>query len=173
MSTAPMALKPRSAVLDTCIWLNSQIGSSPGHAASRELIIAMRSSGIRLGVAAHSLSNVFYLLTRFFRRCDALGSVPERHSEASARESAWAVIDNIMEYAEVIGMDGSDARIAALYKPAHDDFEDDLVLAAAHRMGADLIVTDDLTFVKRSPLPALTAEDALRWITPQGSSPSA
>ena len=165
MSGGTQPLKPQAIVLDTCVWLNSQMGSNPGHEDARELIIAAHRSGARLGIAAHSIATMFYVLERFFRRLDAASEIAgEKHSQNAAKEAAWAIVNGIMEYAEVIGMDGSDARIAALYKSAHDDFEDDLVIAAAHRMGADLIVTDDLAFVKHSPLPTMTAQDALRWI---------
>ena len=160
-----MPLKPRVLMLDTCIWVNSQLGTNSGHVAARDLIIAARKQGARLGIAPHSLSNVFYIIYRYLRRLDA--SATRASSEqfaAAAKEAAWGVINNIMDYAEVVGADGSDARIAALHKEVHDDFEDDLVIAAARRMRADLLVTDDLAFVRHSPLPTMTAEDAVRLI---------
>ena len=165
MSTNVIPLQPKALMLDTCIWVNSQIGTNSGHEAARKLVVAARKQGMRLGIAPHSLSNVFYIVHRHLRRFDLgnVGIAPE-DAAAAAKETAWGVIGNIMDYAEVVGADGSDARIAALHKDVHDDFEDDLVLAAARRMRADLVVTDDLALVKHSPLPAMTAEDALRWI---------
>ncbi len=159
------ALSPRILLLDTCIWVNSQLGANRGHEEARKLIVAARKRGARLGIAPHSLASVFYIVHRTLKRMGAqLGSNPADESAAAAKEVAWGVVNNIMEYAEVIGADGSDARIAALHKSAHDDFEDDLIIAAARRMRADLIVTDDLAFVRHCPLPIMTAADALRWI---------
>ena len=166
MTSESMPLKPRVLMLDTCIWVNSQLGTNSGHAAARNLIVTARKQGARLGIAPHSLSNVFYIIHRHLRRLDAsAGIASSDQSAAAAKEAAWGVVNNIMEYAEVVGADGSDARIAALHKGVHDDFEDDLVIAAARRMKADLVVTDDLAFVRHSPLPTMTAEDALRWIS--------
>jgi predicted nucleic acid-binding protein len=165
MNEAIAPLKPRVLMLDTCIWVNSQIGTNSGHEAARKLIVEARKQGARVGIAPHSLSNVFYIVHRYLRRLDATtGAIPSERSTAAAKEAAWGIVNGIMEYAEVVGSDGSDARLAALHKSVHDDFEDDLVIAAARRMRADLIVSDDLAFVKHCPLPAMTAEDALRWI---------
>ena len=120
---------------------------------------------MHLGIAPHSLATVFYVVHRSLKRIGmAEGRFLEEESAAASKEAAWGVVNNIMEYAEVIGADGSDARIAALHKGAHDVFEDDLVIAAARRMNADLIVTDDLAFARHCPLPAMTVDDALRWI---------
>ena len=160
-----LALSPRVLMLDTCIWVNSQLGANLGHEDARSLIIAARKRGARLGIAPHSLANVFYIVYRSLKRMGIEQGVELPDSTyAAAKEVAWGVVNNIMEYAEVVGADGSDARIAALHKSVHSDFEDDLVIAAARRMQADLIVTDDLDFVKHCPLPIMTAKDALRWI---------
>lgn len=165
MSETPIPLKPRALMLDTCIWVNSQIGTNRGHEAARKLIVAARKRGMQLGIAPHSLSTVFYVVCRHLGRFKAKDdSVSPECAAAAVKETAWGVVNSIMDYAIVIGADGSDARIAALHKSVHDDFEDDLVLAAARRMRADLIVSDDLGFVKHSPLPIMTADDALRWI---------
>lgn len=165
MSKAAIPMQPRSLMLDTCVWVNSQIGTNCGHEAARELVVAARRRGMQLGIAPHSLSTVFCVVRRHLMRFDAgKGAITPDAAAAAAKETAWGVVGNIMDYATVIGADGSDARIAALHKAVHDDFEDNLVLAAARRMHADLIVSDDLEFVKHSPLPIMTACDALRWI---------
>ena len=166
MMNGPIPLKPHALMLDTCIWVNSQLGTNSGHIAARNLVLAARAQDARLGIAPHSLSDVFYIIHRHLRRLDiANGSASPEQSAAAAKEAAWGVVNNIMDYAEIVGADGSDARIAALHKSVHDDFEDNLVIAAARRMQADLIVTDDLAFVRHSPFPALSAEDALRWMS--------
>lgn len=160
------SLKPHVLMIDTCIWVNSQLGANRGHDQARSLIVTARKQGMRLGIAPHSLATVFHTVRRTLGRIGlAEGKLPQEESAAAAKETAWGVVNNIMEYAEVVGADGSDARVAALHKGVHDDFEDDLVIAAAHRMNADLVVTDDLALVRHSPLPTMTAEDALRWIS--------
>ena len=158
-------MRPRALLLDTNIWIDSQLGTHVGHEVARKLIVVARNNDVRIGVAFHSLTDVFYVVCNELKRVNRADSkIPPERASAAAKEAAWGVVTNIMEYAEVVGADGSDARIAALHKAVHDDFEDDLVFAAARRMGADLIVSNDLALIKHSPLPALTAEDALKWM---------
>ena len=158
-------LKPRALLLDTCIWVNAQFGDSAGHKDALDLITAAYDQGVRLGIAPHSLSNVFYITHRHLKRLAAESASGLTEGLAlAAKEAAWGVVDNIMEYAEVVGSDVSDAHIAALHKRVHNDFEDNLVMAAARRMDADLIVTDDLAFIRHCPLPAMSAHDALNWL---------
>ena len=173
-STEP--LRPRSILLDTNVWINSQLGAHEGYREAREVLVQARKRGIRIGIAFHSLTDVFYVITQELKRANSIAFESGRNAiqperiTATAKETAWGVLESIMGYAEVVGGDGSDARIATLYKSLHDDFEDDLIFAAAHRMGADLIVSDDSALVRRSPLPALSTKDALRWIEASGSS---
>jgi len=162
-------LKPNAILLDTNVWINSQLGMHAGYEDARNLLIYARQQHIRIGIAFHSLTDVFYVVRRELQHANEQASpnestIPPECIAAAAKEAAWGVINSIMDYAEVVGGDGSDARIAALHKALHDDYEDDLVYAAARRMGANLIVSDDLTFVKHAPLPAMTTADALRWI---------
>ena len=169
MSAAP--LKPRALLLDTNVWINSQLGMHAGYAEARELLILARQQHLRIGVAFHSLTDLFYVVRRELQRAneqvakvDRATAIPPERIASAARETAWGVVESILEYAEVVGGDGSDARIAILHKRIHDDYEDDLVYAAAHRMSADLIVSDDIAFVMHSPLPAMTTHDALTWL---------
>ena len=165
MNAGQARMKPLALLCDTNIWVSYHLGFEDEHEAARALVLTARNNDIRLGIALHSLSNVFYLIHRNLKRMNRTDpKIPPERASAAAKEAAWGVVNNIMEYAEVVGADGSDARIAALHKAVHDDFEDDLVFAAARRMGADLIVSNDLALIKHSPLPALTAEDALKWM---------
>ena len=141
-----------------------------GYDDARKLLVYAIEHRLRIGVAYHSLTDIFYVVHRELMRVNDMAAaqgqnaIPAEHASAAARETAWGVISSILDYAEVIGGDGSDARIAVLHKKLHDDYEDDLVYAAARRMGADLIVSDDAAFVAHSPLPALSTKDALTWI---------
>jgi len=167
---AKAPLKPRSILLDTNVWINSQLGAQPGYEEARKLLIHARRSGVRIGVAFHSLTDIFYVIQQELKRANNISAaagengIPPERVAAAAKETAWGVVNSIADYAEVVGGDGSDVRIAALHKTLHDDYEDDLIYAAARRMGADLIVSDDEAFVKHSPLPALSTKEALIWL---------
>ena len=51
--------------------------------------------------------------------------------------------------------------LACKYRQVHDDFEDDLLIAAAQRAQADYLVTNDERLLKHAPVAALSARDAL------------
>ena len=165
MSDRIHPVRPSALLLDTNVWVNSQLGASSGHENARKLVTTALDQGIRLGIAPHSLASVFYIIHRYLKRIAASeGKALDAGTAAAAKEAAWGVVNNIMEYAEVVGSDYSDAHIASLYRKVHDDFEDNLVIAAARRMQADLLVTDDIALVKHAPVPVMTTEDALRWV---------
>ena len=64
-----------------------------------------------------------------------------------------------------MGADYSDAYRALKQKAIHSDYEDDLVIACAMRLDARMLVTNDEAFIKHSPVPTLSARDALEVLT--------
>ena len=46
----------------------------------------------------------------------------------------------------------------------HEDYEDNLVVAAAKRAHADCLVTNDQNLLKHSPVAALSCTDALAYL---------
>ena len=77
-------------------------------------------------------------------------------SAAAINEVCWGILDNIDEFATVAGSDASDMWLAKKYRGVHPDFEDNLVLAAAERVHADLIVTNDEKLLKHAPVATVT-----------------
>ena len=151
-------------LVDTNVWLDVVFGSS-GSSPAVEFFSIARSEGARMGIASHSLKDVYYLLQRRLKLLDKkTGAVPPERSAPAARVAAWAAVSHIMEFAEVVGSDYSDACLAAKHRTIHDDFEDDLVIAAALRMKADLLVTSDRVLIGHSPVAALTPADAAHWL---------
>ena len=82
----------------------------------------------------------------------------------AARAAAWAAVSHILEIAEVVGSDYIDAYIAAKERVFHDYYEDNLVVAAARRMKADLLVTNDAALLKHSSVAALPLDRATEWL---------
>ena len=82
---------------------------------------------------------------------------------AAAREGAWAAMESLLRIATVVGTDMSDAEIALKLKDVHRDYEDDLVIAAAMRAKPDCLVTRDAKLQAKSPVLALTAEEACSY----------
>lgn len=150
-------------LLDTNTWLDIEYGDGGGWPSA--FVRASRSVNARMGIASHSLKDVYYLLQRRLKMLDRqMGNIPPERSAAAARIAAWAAVDHILEVAEVVGSDYADAAIAVKHRSIHDDYEDDLVIAAAMRMNADLLVTSDQDLLKHSPVAALSPQDAVHWL---------
>lgn len=238
-------MKRAAILLDTNVWLDLAFGGERGRLA-QQLVVEALDRDARLGIAAHSLKDVFALVERRLKMlnrsasaadglmCDNLdgdkraaaltdgdsdreaavvtaGNIP--HSAASddggaqgnvlpgsdysrnvpeestapinnkeasqvevsssideqrigavAREAAWATVKYIMEVAEVVGSDFMDAALAVKGRSVHDFYEDNLVVAAAMRMNADLLVTSDKMLQKHSTVGTLSVPDALNWL---------
>ena len=150
-------------LVDTNVWLDMEFGERGGWPT--EFLIAARLADARMGIAAHSLKDVYYLIQRRIKLDDQRqGGVDPQRSASAARIAAWAVVEHILEVAEVVGSDYMDAHLAMKHRRVHDDYEDDLIIAAAMRMKADLLVTSDQALIKHAPIAALTPQDATHWL---------
>lgn len=58
----------------------------------------------------------------------------------------------------------ADVWYAAKMRTVHDDFEDNLVLAAADQAKATLLVTNDQQLIAHAPVAALTPGNALKTL---------
>lgn len=178
-------------LIDTNVWLDMEFGERGGWPT--EFLVACRMADARMGIAAHSLNDIFYLIQRRIKldrqrmggddpqlgdcqrqRVDGqqLGDGQRRGRRrddpesiaSAARIAAWAVVEHILEVAEVVGSDYMDALLATKHRSIHDDYEDDLVIAAAMRMNADLLVTSNQALIKHAPIAALTPQDSIHWL---------
>ena len=150
-------------LIDTNVWLDMEFGERGGWPT--EFLIAARMANARMGIAAHSLKDVHYLIQRRIKLDDKrLGGIDPQRSAAAARVAAWAVVEHLLEVAEVVGSDYSDAFLATRHRHIHDGYEDDLIIAAALRMKADLLVTSYQDLIRHAPVAALTPQDATRWL---------
>ncbi|MBQ9043644.1 MAG: hypothetical protein IJ111_12625 [Eggerthellaceae bacterium] len=156
-------MKQPALLIDTNVWLDIEYGDRGGWPT--EFLVACRMAGARLGIASHSLKDVYYLIQRRIKLDDRrLGGVDPERSAAAARVAAWAVVEHILDNAEVVGSDYMDAHLATKHRRIHDDYEDDLIIAAAMRMKADLLVASDQTLLKHAPIAALSPQDATQWL---------
>lgn len=157
-------MKSAALILDTNVWHEFAMGECPEHRSS-DLILWALTHEIRLGIAAHSAKDLFGLIERDIKRGnDADRKIDEEHSGPAARAVAWGVLDRILEQAEIVGSDYIDALLASKYRGLHDYYEDNLVVAACHRMKADALVTNDQKLLKHAPVLAMTPNGALQWL---------
>lgn len=159
-----MAL-PSSVLLDTNVWLDAFDGARRCSREACELIDVCERMGIELLYAAGSAKDVYYLIGASLKRQAraAGGALPEEQARAIAVYAA-ACIANMADIATAVGMDASDIWLARKYQRIHSDFEDCLVLAAAHRAHADYLVTNDKGFMRHAAVAALSVNDCLALI---------
>ena len=54
--------------------------------------------------------------------------------------------------------------MASRQRELHSDYEDDLIIAAAIRAQADLLVTNDVKLRSHAPVAAMSVEDAKNYL---------
>jgi len=97
-------------------------------------------------MAAHSFTNIFYILRKRF--------------SADERKRLLLVF---CEFVEVTGIQRKQ-MIDALTDENFDDFEDRLQVECARKVNTDYIVTRNVSYFSTSPIPAIVPEDFLQRI---------
>ena len=70
----------------------------------------------------------------------------------------------MQEIATPVAVDVSDVWLAGKFRNQVHDFEDALIAAAASRCHAEALVTNDERFLRHSPVNAMDAADALKYV---------
>ena len=150
-------------LLDTNVWLDNYLGWRKGHDVAASVVKECLFRGCTILYATNSIKDVFYLIGRsaksIYRR---EGRVVDDALAASINELSWGCINNMRELATAVGADQSDVWFAAKYRSVNQDFEDNLILAAAKRANADYLVTSDAQLLRKASVPALMPSDALQ-----------
>ncbi|MBQ9043622.1 MAG: type II toxin-antitoxin system VapC family toxin [Eggerthellaceae bacterium] len=151
-------------LLDTNVWHEFETGADSEHGSS-ELVLWALANDVRLGIAAHSLKDLFALIERDMKtenRREPL--IDDEHNGPAARAMAWGALTSLIDQVEIVGSDYMDAYLALKYRNLHDYYEDNLVIAACERMKADALVTNDRKLAKHAPVLCMTPKDALLWL---------
>lgn len=149
-------------VFDTNVWLDFFLDRSSRHDAAGELMAeANRREAIVL-TPVTALKDIYFLITAELKRAEreANGAVSESFARA-IDEVAWACIKSLRQQSVVVGADATDMVEAIAMRPAHPDFEDDLIAAALIRSHADYLVTSDEALPRHAPVPCLTIDQAI------------
>lgn len=157
---------PSRLLLDTNVWLDYLLGWRRGQRVAHELVTTALKVGVELLYAVHASKDLFYLVSSDFKRNaprDENGRLAPGVGEA-AQKVAWSCLDLLDEIATAVGCDQSDIWLARKQRSIHGDYEDDLLIAAVRRSGADLLVTSDERLLRHCPVAALDVEDALRYV---------
>ena len=152
-------------VLDANVWLDFYLGNRPGHDTARSLIQAAQERGLNLLVPITVLDTFVYLMRIELKALEQAerGEVSER-AGAAIRETAWAALDNLLEIATPLGAGVAEARIAYKYRRLHNDFEDNLIVAAVQKLDGAYLVSNDRSLLQHAPVAALDSHDALALV---------
>ena len=121
-------------LVDTNVLLDYLLCREPFDQAAREIVIACKQNKVSGCIAAHSISNMFFVLRKTF-------SIEERKS----------LLKSLCELFEVESIDKVKI-LEALDDEAFSDFEDCLQMECAVAFGADYIVTRNCDDFKNSSI---------------------
>lgn len=156
---------PSRLLIDTCVWVDSYVGFRPGSAEAAALVYRTGQLGVDIFFSAATAKDVYYLVGKLLKeKAREGGQVLSKGDALAIRSLAWSCVSNMGEIGTMVGMDASDMWLAEKYRGIHDDFEDDLVLAAMRRCGADFLVTNDERLLRDAPVAALNVDDALKLL---------
>lgn len=143
--------------LDTNVLLDLVLDRGAGPQGRSQTVAALLRELVLRGVvmtcASLSLKDVFYLSSMALRRSlQPSDSELERLTvRLAVSQAAWGGVERIMDCCEVIAVDEKICAEAARLRSRHDDFEDDLIVAAARAARCDVLVTSDGELAKHFP----------------------
>jgi len=133
-------------LIDTNVILDCLIPRQPYEDIANEILQLCYQRKCNGYIAAHSITNIFYILRRQF-------SVSERKE----------LLLNLCEFIEIAGIQKNQV-IDALTDDKFNDFEDRLQVECARMVNAEYIVTRNIIDFIASPIPAILPDDFLKKI---------
>lgn len=138
-------------LLDTNIWIDYFLNNGDSVPAIDRLLELGDSNRLTLCYAPTTAKDVFFILPRRLRLMDAQG-----RSAQSYLPAAWACLDYMSEHATCATLSLGECQLARMMRRRFDDFEDNLIVAAANTANADYIVTNDRGMLERMPEACIT-----------------
>ena len=148
-------LKPAKVLVDTNVWLGYLLGREPACTAVKAMLRACCQCDVELFYAPTSLKDIFYLVPRILRRGEQ-GS--QEVADLSFLSAAWASVRLVADLATAAPLCASECELAWMLRETHDDFEDNLIVAAAETCGADYLVTYDQGLLRHYAPASITPE---------------
>ena len=160
-----MSEAPKRILVDTNVWLDYFIPSRRGRSAAIDFLRDACAAQVELLYAATSSKDLFYLISSehkaWYRR--EHGSLSQ-DAAAAATSLAWDCLDVLSQIATPVPCDLSDIWMASKQRELHNDYEDDLIIAAAVRAKTDLLVTNDAKLRSHAPVAAMNVENARNYL---------
>lgn len=153
------------ALLDTNIWLDYYDHDRLGHTNALQLVNELEKGGFTIVYASTSAKDMFYVLGSTLKKKaqEQSGQLTQRQAEAAA-SAAWGCLRNMTAIAVAAPIGEPQIWLAEHMHDLHDDFEDNLILAAVETSKADYFVTNDTTLLGKSACPAFTCADMVAFL---------
>ena len=159
-------------LVDTNVWLDAFIDRSRNHDTASTFLKDARLSNTPLFTAIEATKDVYYLVTLELKRMQRreVGKVTELFANA-VREAAWSCVTAMRRNSTIVAADASDMVEAIALRADHDDYEDNLIIAAAIRANATHIISSDKQLQACSPIACIGLDEALELMgAPQSPS---
>ena len=153
-------------LIDTNVWMDYFSGRSDRTANVVRLVeIADASERIVLFASSLSVKDVSYLVSAAIKRESRRKTASLSDSAiAAADETAWACVRQMRELALIAPVGADEVFDSFVFRPHHNDFEDNLMLGVANRIDADYVVTEDINLIKHTNGVCINVEQALRLV---------
>ena len=130
-------------LIDTNVLLDYLLTREPFYEDAREIMLACTEGKVKGCIAAHSISNIFFILRKDY-------NVKERRE----------VLLNLCSIFDIEGID-QNKLLAGLQNEDFSDFEDCLQMECAKAYGAEYIVTRNVADYSTSEVKAILPKDYL------------
>lgn len=157
MESAPYdVLSKPQVTVDAGVWLDyytDRLGTA--HMIAMLFDEIDRRGGMTL-TSVITVADVFSSLSAYLR--DEVEGAGQEANRAACSASAWGCIRQLRERSVVVGADLGDCLEAEYLRQMHDDFKDDLVIAAAKRGKANAILTNNEELLRHAPIISISVE---------------
>lgn len=144
---------PQRALLDTNVLLDHLL-QRDGHAQqARRALETCANHDVALLCASTSLKDIAYIAEAMVRRQFKQGesALENETLHMLVRHVPWRCVEQARALCDIAPIDQKTCDDALALRPKHDDFEDDLIVAAARQSGADCVITSDAELIAHFP----------------------
>lgn len=149
----------RIIMVDTNVWVDLYVPGRPHRDAALAFFESARRDDVELVFTLEIARAVFRIVSYEAKRWVRLGKGELSDSYARAIAAhAWDFVVDMQEYGTAVGSATPDLWLAAKLRDEHAEIEDDLIVAACMRIGADYLVTNDEKLMRHAPVATVTPE---------------
>ncbi len=152
-----MSDRPLLVMVDTNVWVDLFVPGRPNREESIAFLAAARDAGVELAFTLDIARAVFRIVSYEAKAWvrQGKGALPEDYARAIASQS-WDFVESMQELGTAVGSSTSDLWFASRMRDEHADIEDDLIVAACRRIGADYLVTNDRALMSHASVATVT-----------------